>query len=137
MAGLRSGQISGRSNSLPLKLEFEKGDKEKEPEVTVNVNVCKLNKDMYYGTVEEEVVREYNAQSRGEIKIVIPEKEKGYVSKTYEAAMTEFRRKTAQCMIHQREIQKMDAEEKVRLDRIMAKFIEDFQKDRKYITGGM
>lgn len=84
----------------------------------------------------EETVREYNAQSRGEIEIVIPEREKGYVSKTYEDAMTEFRRKTAQCMTHQREIQKMDTEEKIRLGRIMKKFIEDFEKDRIYITGG-
>ena len=84
----------------------------------------------------EETVREYNAQSRGEIEIVIPEKEKGYVSKMLESAMSEFRRKVAQCMIHQREIQKMDKEEKIRLRRIMAKFIEDFQKDKNYITGG-
>lgn len=85
----------------------------------------------------EETVREYNAQSRGEIEIAIPERERGYVSRTYEEAMTEFRRKTAQCMTHQREIQKMDAEEKIRLNRIMAKFIEDFEKDRNYITGGI
>ncbi len=137
MAGLRSGQISGRSNSLPLKAEFEKSDKEKESENSVIIDVDGRNKGICDNTVEEEVVREYNAQSRGEIKIVIPEKEKGYVSKTYEAAMMEFRRKTAQCMTHQREIKKMDKEEKVRLDRIMAKFIEDFKKDRKYITGGM
>lgn len=84
----------------------------------------------------EETVREYNAQSRGEIEIVIPEREKGYVSKTLESAMSEFRRKVAQCMVHQREIQKMDKEEKTRLGRIMAKFIEDFQKDKNYITGG-
>lgn len=82
-------------------------------------------------------MREYIAQSRGKIKIVIPEKEKGYISKTYEAAIMEFRRKTAQCMTHQREIQKMDIEEKTRLNRIMKKFIEDFEKDRNYITGGM
>lgn len=84
----------------------------------------------------EETVREYNAQSRGEIEIVIPEREKGYVSKTLESAMSEFRRKVAQCMVYQREIQKMDAEEKIRLNRIMTKFIEDFQKDKNYITGG-
>lgn len=137
MAGLRSGQISGRSNSLPLKPEFEKNGKGKEPENSVNENENKKNKQAFDNTVEEETVREYIAKSRGDIKIVIPEKEKGYVSKTYEAAMTEFRRKTAQCMTHQREIQKMDEEEKVRLDRIMIKFIEDFQKDRKYITGGL
>ena len=40
-------------------------------------------------SIEEETVREYIAQSRGELKIVIPEKEKGYVSKTYEAAKCE------------------------------------------------
>lgn len=143
MAGLRSGQISGRSNSLPLKPEFTKNPKERggtekeeteKPIKAVAGNKCT---ETTMESVEEETVREYIAQSRGELKIVIPEKEKGYVSKTYEAAMTEFRRKTAQCMTHQREIKKMDEEEKVRLDRIMAKFIEDFQKDRKYITGGM
>ena len=85
----------------------------------------------------EETVREYNAQSRGEIEIVIPEMEKGYVSKTLENAMSEFRRKVAQCMIHQREIMQLCTEEKVRLNRIMSKFIEDFQKDKNYITGGM
>lgn len=85
----------------------------------------------------EETVREYNAKSRGEIEIVIPEMEKGYVSKTIESAMTEFRRKIAQCMTHQREIKRLEKEEKIRLSRIMAKFIEDFQKDKNYITGGM
>ena len=85
----------------------------------------------------EETVREYNAKSRGEIEIVIPEMEKGYVSKTLESAMAEFRRKVAQCMTHQREIKKLEKEEKIRLNRIMAKFIEDFQKDKDYITGGM
>lgn len=85
----------------------------------------------------EETVREYNAKSRGEIEIVIPEMEKGYVSKTLESAMMEFRRKVAQCMTHQREIKKLEEEEKIRLGRIMAKFIEDFQKDKNYITGGM
>ncbi len=153
-AGLRSGQISGRSNSLPLKPEFAKSPKEKggtekeETEKPTNITAReeseKQNKvvvgNEYTGTttesLEEETVREYIAQSRGEIKIVIPEKERGYVSKTYEAAMTEFRRKTAQCMTHQREIQKMDAEEKIRLNRIMTKFIEDFQKDKEFITGG-
>lgn len=141
MAGLRSGQISGRSNSLPLKPEFAKNPKEggeteeaEKPSKAVDGN---KRTETTMESIAEEVVREYIAQSRGEIKIVIPEKEKGYVSKTYEAAMTEFRRKTAQCMTHQREISKMDEEEKVRLDRIMVKFIEDFQKDRKYITGGM
>lgn len=137
LAGLRSGQISGRSNSLPLKAEFEKSSKEKEPKISANVNVDRRGKDICDNSVEEEVVREYIAQSRGEIKIVIPEKEKGYISKTYEAAIMEFRRKTAQCMTHQREIQKMDIEEKTRLNRIMKKFIEDFEKDRNYITGGM
>ena len=50
--------------------------------------------------------------------------------------MSEFRRKVAQCMTHQREIMKLDEDEKVRLNRIMAKFIDDFQKDKEYITGG-
>ena len=85
----------------------------------------------------EATVREYNAKSRGEIEIVIPEMEKGYVSKTLESAMSEFRRKVAQCMTHQREIKRLEKEEKIRLGRIMAKFIEDFQKDKNYITGGM
>lgn len=85
----------------------------------------------------EETVREYNAQSRGEIEIVIPEWEKGYFSKELESAMSEFRRKVAQCMTHQREIMKLEEEEKIRLNRIMTKFIEDFQKDKNYITGGM
>ena len=40
-------------------------------------------------------------------------------------------------MIHQREIMQLCTEEKVRLNRIMSKFIEDFQKDKNYITGGM
>ena len=143
IAGLRSGQISGRSNSLPLKPEFAKKTKEgggtekKEAEKPIKEVAGNKRTETTMESIAEEVVREYIAQSRGEIKIVIPEKEKGYVSKTYEAAMTEFRRKTAQCMTHQREISKMDEEEKVRLDRIMAKFIEDFKKDRKYITGGM
>lgn len=85
----------------------------------------------------EAAVREYNAKSRGEIEIVIPEMEKGYVSKTLESAMMDFRRKVAQCMTHQREIQKIEAGEKMRLKRIMEKFIEDFEKDKNYITGGM
>lgn len=139
LAGLRSGQISGRSNSLPLRAEFDKNAEEK-TERKEKGEIENLSTDRIGSTITmedlEETVREYNAQSRGEIKIEIPEKEKGYVSKTYEAAMTDFRRKTAQCMTHQREIQKMDAVEKIRLNRIMKKFIEDFEKDRKYITGG-
>lgn len=137
MAGLRSGQISGRSNSLPLRQEFIKEVKKEEKiEKAIETPIERIGSTITMEDLEE-TVREYNAQSRGEIKIVIPEKERGYISKTYEAAMTEFRRKTAQCMTHQREIQKMDAEEKIRLNRIMTKFIEDFEKDKNYITGGM
>lgn len=147
MAGLRSGQISGRSNSLPLKPEFNKGIKKKdikkkeEPSSTIadvkSVNVTTQDKREITMEELEETVREYNAKSRGEIKIVIPEKEKGYISKTLEKAMTEFRREIAQCMTHQREITRLDEEERTRLNRIMTKFIEDFQKDKNYITGGM
>lgn len=147
MAGLRSGQISGRSNSLPLKPEFNKGlknkdIKKKEEQSSTITNVKSVNvttQDKREITMEEleETVREYNAKSRGEIKIVIPEKEKGYISKTLEKAMTEFRREIAQCMTHQREITRLDEEERTRLNRIMTKFIEDFQKDKNYITGGM
>ena len=85
----------------------------------------------------EETVREYNAQSRGEIEIIIPEMDKGYVSKTLENAMREFKNKVSQCMIHQREIINLDDDEKIRLDKIMTKFIEDFQKDKNIILGGM
>ena len=77
-------------------------------------------------------VQEYNAQSRGEIEIIIPEMDKGYVSKTLETAMREFKNKVAQCMTHQREIINLDDDEKVRLNRIMTKFIEDFKKDKKW-----
>lgn len=144
MAGLRSGQISGRSNILPLKQEFVKKPKKEESvkqtekiEKTENPSIRRIGNTSLTMEDLEETVREYNAQSRGEIEIVIPEREKGYVSKTLENAMSDFRRKVAQCMTHQREIMKLDEEEKVRLNRIMAKFIEDFQKDKNYITGGM
>lgn len=136
MAGLRSGQISGRSNSLPLKPEFEKHIKKKEEtESPAKASTEHIRSAITMEDLEE-TVREYNAQSRGEIEIVIPEMGKGYVSKTLENAMSEFRRKVAQCMTHQREIMKLDEDEKVRLNRIMAKFIDDFQKDKEYITGG-
>lgn len=142
MAGLRTGQISGRSKSLPLKSEFEKNIKKevisesKEKPEIVNPPTTRIGSTITMEDLEE-TVREYNAQSRGEIEIVIPEKGKGYISKTLEGAMSEFRRTVAQCMTHQREIMKLDEKEKVRLNRIMAKFIEDFQKDKNYITGGM
>lgn len=137
MAGLRSGQISGRSNSLPLKQEFEKNIRKKEDvKASARTSADRIGSTITMEDLEE-TVREYNAQSRGEIEIVIPEMEKGYVSKTLEGAMSEFRRKIAQCMTHQREIMKLDEKEKVRLNRIMAKFIADFQKDKNYITGGM
>ena len=51
--------------------------------------------------------------------------------------MREFKNKVAQCMIHQREIINLDDDEKIRLDKIMTKFIEDFQKDKNIILGGM
>lgn len=142
MAGLRTGQISGRSNSLPLKPEFNKSSKKEERlrgKKKVEIGSPSVNRIGSPITMEdlEETVREYNAQSRGEIEIVIPEMEKGYVSKTLERAMSEFRREVAQCMTHQREIMKLDEKEKARLNRVMAKFIEDFQKDKNYITGGM
>lgn len=142
MSGLRSGQISGRSNSLPLKPEFNKSIKKEEKSQSkkkVEIGSPSANRIGSSITMEdlEETVREYNAQSRGEIEIVIPEREKGYVSKTLESAMSEFRCKVAQCMTHQREIAKLEEEEKTRLNRLMTKFIEDFEKDRNYITGGM
>lgn len=142
MSGLRSGQISGRSNSLPLKQEFNNSIKKEEKlQSKKKVETGSPSAKCIGSSVTiddlEQTVREYNAQSRGEIKIVIPEREKGYISKTLEKAMADFRRETAQCMTHQREIAKLDNEEKIRLNRIMSKFIEDFEKDRNYITGGM
>lgn len=136
MAGLRSGQISGRANTLPLKPEFDKSSKKKEEQQKPVTTFTNTNSTITRADLEE-TVQEYNAQSRGEIEINIPEMDKGYVSKTLESAMREFKNKVAQCMTHQREIINLDDEEKVRLNRIMTKFIEDFQKDKDYITGGM
>lgn len=136
MAGLRSGQISGRANTLPLKPEFDKSSKKKEEQQKPVTTFTNSNTTITRADLEE-TVQEYNAQSRGEIEINIPEMDKGYVSKTLESAMREFKNKVAQCMTHQREIINLDDEEKVRLNRIMTKFIEDFQKDKDYITGGM
>ena len=136
MAGLRSGQISGRANTLPLKPEFDKSSKKKEEQQKSITTFTNINTTITRADLEE-TVQEYNAQSRGEIEINIPEMDKGYVSKTLESAMREFKNKVAQCMTHQREIINLDDEEKIRLNRIMTKFIEDFQKDKDYITGGM
>lgn len=136
MAGLRSGQISGRANTLPLKPEFDKSSKKKEDQQNPITTFTNSNTTITRADLEE-TVQEYNAQSRGEIEINIPEMDKGYVSKTLESAMREFKNKVAQCMTHQREIINLDDEEKIRLNRIMTKFIEDFQKDKDYITGGM
>ena len=138
MAGLRTGQISGRANTLPLKPEFEKNtnhkDQQKKPVTTFNKNenITITRADL------EEIVQEYNAQSRGEIEIEIPKMYKGYVSKTIESAIREFNNKISQCLTHQREISDLDEEEKARLNRIMTKFIEDFKKDKEnIISGGM
>lgn len=136
MAGLRSGQISGRANTLPLKPEFDKSSKKKEDQQNPITTFTNSNTTITRADLEE-TVQEYNAQSRGEIEINIPEMDKGYVSKTLESAMREFKNKVSQCMTHQREIINLDDEEKIRLNRIMTKFIEDFQKDKDYITGGM
>lgn len=136
MAGLRSGQISGRANTLPLKAEFDKTSNKKEEQLKPTTTFTNNNTTITRADLEE-TVQEYNAQSRGEIEIIIPEMDKGYVSKTLETAMREFKNKVAQCMTHQREIINLDDDEKVRLNRIMTKFIDDFQKDKNYITGGM
>lgn len=136
MAGLRSGQISGRANTLPLKPEFEKKPKKEEQQKPITT-FTKNEKSTITKADLDEVVQEYNAQSRGEIEIEIPEMQKGYVSKTIESAIREFKNKISQCMVHQREINNLDEEEKTRLNRIMTKFIEDFEKDKNYITGGM
>ena len=136
MAGLRTGQISGRANTLPLKPEFDKSLKKKE-EQKVDTTFIKNENTVITKADLEETVREYNAQSRGEIEIIIPEMDKGYVSKTLENAMREFKNKVAQCMTHQREIINLDDDEKIRLNKIMTKFIEDFQKDKNIILEGM
>lgn len=132
LKGLKSGQISGRASILPLKPEFDKSKKKKEEikEVEEKKSSLITKQDLV------DIVQEYNAQSRGEISIEIPEMDKGYVSKTLEKAMSEFKTKVAQCMTHQREIINLEDEEKERLDRIMSKFIEDFKKDKNYILGG-
>lgn len=137
MAGLRSGQISGRANTLPLKPEYDKSPKKEGDTKKVITTFTKNENTTITRADLEETVQEYNAQSRGEIEITIPQMEKGYVSKTIESAMRDFKNKVAQCMTHQREIINLSDEEKVRLNKIMTKFIEDFEKDKKYITGGM
>lgn len=137
MAGLRSGQISGRANTLPLKPEYDKSPKREDDTKKVITTFTKNENTIITRADLEETVQEYNAQSRGEIEITIPQMEKGYVSKTIESAMRDFKNKVAQCMTHQREIINLSDEEKARLNKIMTKFIEDFEKDKKYITGGM
>lgn len=137
MAGLRSGQISGRANTLPLKPEYDKSPKKEGDTKKVITTFTKNENTTITRADLEETVQEYNAQSRGEIEITIPQMEKGYVSKTIESAMRDFKNKVAQCMTHQREIINLSDEEKLRLNKIMTKFIEDFEKDKKYITGGM
>lgn len=132
LSGLRAGQISGRASTLPLKPEFDKSKKRNNESVAVEEKKSTpiTKQDL------EDIVQEYNAQSRGEISIEIPEMDKGYVSKTLEKAMSEFKTKVAQCMTHQREIINLEDEEKERLERIMSKFIDDFKKDKNYILGG-
>lgn len=137
MAGLRSGQISGRANTLPLKPEYDKSPKREDDTKKVITTFTKNENTTITRADLEETVQEYNAQSRGEIEITIPQMEKGYVSKMIESAMRDFKNKVAQCMTHQREIINLSDEEKARLNKIMTKFIEDFEKDKKYITGGM
>lgn len=137
IAGLRSGQISGRANTLPLKPEYDKSSKKECDTKKVTTTFVKNTNTTITKEDLEETVQEYNAQSRGEIEITIPEMERGYVSKTIESALRDFKNKIAQCMTHQREIINLSDEEKERLNKIMTKFIEDFEKDKKYITGGM
>lgn len=134
LSGLRSGQISGRAKILPLKPEFDKS-KKNEDIVVQETNFTNTNSKITRQDLEA-VVQEYNAKSRGEIDIQIPELEKGYISKTLESAMMDFRKKVGQCMIHQREINNMSDEERTRLNNLMTRFIEDFEKDKTYIIGG-
>lgn len=51
--------------------------------------------------------------------------------------MINFRNDVAQCMTHQKDINNLSEEERKRLNRVMTKFIEDFQKDKNIITGGL
>ena len=134
LSGLRSGQISGRAKILPLKPEFDKS-KKNEDAVVQETNFTNTNSKITRQDLEA-VVQEYNAKSRGEIDIQIPELGKGYISKTLESAMMDFRKKVGQCMIHQREINNMSDEERTRLNNLMTRFIEDFEKDKTYIIGG-
>ena len=123
--GLRAGHISGRSNNLPLK--FTNQEEVRYPDKPIGVTKAEI----------EMTVDEYNAQSRGEIEIAIATMEKDYVSSAIESAIQDFQIKIAQCMTHQREIAHLDNREKARLNRIMSKFIEDFEKDKNIITGGI
>ena len=128
--GLLNGQIKGTSTNLPLKTEHTK-----------QIKKCSDINEHYSSTENKEkikeIVREYNAQSRGEIEIIIPEKEKGYIPKKIEKAMINFRNEIAQCMVHQKDISNLDEEERKKLNKIMNKFIDDFQKDKNIITGGI
>ena len=40
-------------------------------------------------------------------------------------------------MVHQKDISNLDEEERKKLNKIMNKFIDDFQKDKNIITGGI
>ena len=51
--------------------------------------------------------------------------------------MINFRNEIAQCMVHQKDISNLDEEERKKLNKIMNKFIDDFQKDKNIITGGI
>lgn len=132
--GLLSGKINGNSANLPLKTEYSKHDQKKHDQV---IETIPTTKDKNTKLKIEETVSEYNAQSRGEIDIIIPEMEKGYITKTVEKAMVNFRNEIAQCMTHQKDINNLSEEERKRLNRLMNKFIDDFQKDKKIITGGL
>lgn len=132
--GLFTGQIKGNSINLSLKPEKIIHNVKKQHQI---IKTTPKPQNIDSSLKVEETVREYNAQSRGEIDIIIPEMEKGYVSKTLEKAMANFRKEVAQCMTHQKDINKLDEEERKRLNRVMTKFIEDFQKDKNIITGGL
>jgi len=131
--GLLNGQIKGNSITLPLKHDL----KEEINKYNQVIKTISEQKDTKNTVKLEEIVNEYNAKSRGEIEIIIPEKENGYISKTLEKAMINFRNDVAQCMTHQKDINNLSEEERKRLNRVMTKFIEDFQKDKNIITGGL
>jgi hypothetical protein len=129
MKGLCSGQIKGSTKSLPLKAEFRKITEE-------NLNADDSVKSIITKADLDEVVREYNAQSRGEIEVELPEMNQGRFLEDVEGAMAEFRNKFAQCMLDKRGIINLEDDEKERLNRIMTKFVDDFKKDQKIIMEG-